>query len=200
MFPWAARRYEQLTVAAGDDPLGAILAALPPDTQEHIYRIILTGPADLPDCKALYQSLQSRFFSLTIRDRTTPRRSLWESAGDDTLKGLFLQQLQAAMQADSALEPTAKLAAADHAGADGAEGGAGALKLLRMTACFGTLQHQELILQEGLNLLSYPNESGKTTWAAFLLAMLYGVDSSERASRSPTFRPSSAINPGRVFP
>lgn len=109
--PLAARRYEQLTVAAGDDPLGAILAALPPDTQEHIYRIILTGPADLPDCKALYQSLQSRFFSLTIRDRTTPRRSLWESAGDDTLKGLFLQQLQAAMQADSALEPTAKLAA-----------------------------------------------------------------------------------------
>ena len=58
------------------------------------------------------------------------------------------------------------------------------MKLLRMTACFGTLQHQELILQEGLNLLSYPNESGKTTWAAFLLAMLYGVDSSERASKS----------------
>ena len=73
------------------------------------------------------------------------------------------------------------------------------MKLLRMTACFGTLQHQELILQEGLNLLSYPNESGKTTWAAFLLAMLYGVDSSGAGQQVP---PSAKLRykPWTVFP
>ena len=105
-----SRRYEQLTVAAGDDPLGAITAALPPDTQEHIYRIVLTGQADMPDCKALYQALQDRFFSLTLRDRTTPRRDLWENAQDDTLKGLFLKQLQAAA-AQGSSEDAVRLAA-----------------------------------------------------------------------------------------
>ena len=35
-------------------------------------------------------------------------------------------------------------------------------------------------LTDGLNVLQMPNEAGKSTWAEFLLAMLYGVDTSER--------------------
>ena len=35
-------------------------------------------------------------------------------------------------------------------------------------------------LTYGLNVLQMPNEAGKSTWAEFLLAMLYGVDTSER--------------------
>lgn len=53
--------------------------------------------------------------------------------------------------------------------------------ILRMTASFGKLQKEELELREGLNILTLPNESGKSTWSAFLLAMFYGVDSAERA-------------------
>ena len=51
-----------------------------------------------------------------------------------------------------------------------------------MQASFGRLQNERLELTGGLNVITAPNESGKSTWAAFLLAMLYGVDTSQRAS------------------
>ena len=49
-----------------------------------------------------------------------------------------------------------------------------------MRASFGKL-HGELTLSEGFNCLCLPNEAGKSTWSAFLTAMLYGIDTSERA-------------------
>ena len=55
--------------------------------------------------------------------------------------------------------------------------------LRKLTATFGKLDRETLELHEGLNIIARPNESGKSTWAAFLLAMLYGVDTSERAGK-----------------
>ena len=55
------------------------------------------------------------------------------------------------------------------------------MTILRMTATFGRLDHAVLELKDGLNILTLPNEAGKSTWSAFLLAMLYGVDTAERA-------------------
>ena len=52
-----------------------------------------------------------------------------------------------------------------------------------MTASFGKLQNETLTLKPGLNVIHAPNEWGKSTWCAFLLAMLYGIDTSARASR-----------------
>jgi len=54
------------------------------------------------------------------------------------------------------------------------------LIIKRMTATFGTLQNEELRLGRGLNIIHAPNEGGKSTWCAFLKAMLYGIDSSHR--------------------
>lgn len=51
-----------------------------------------------------------------------------------------------------------------------------------MRAHFGKL-NGEIELREGMNLLVLPNEGGKSTWSAFLLAMLYGIDTSERAKK-----------------
>ena len=65
------------------------------------------------------------------------------------------------------------------------------MKLLSMTATFGGLDHATLRLADGLNLLELPNESGKSTWCAFLQAMFYGLESrkggplSERARHTP---------------
>ncbi len=53
--------------------------------------------------------------------------------------------------------------------------------ILKMHASFGKL-NSELTLHDGLNLLCLPNEAGKSTWSAFLLAMLYGIDTSEKPS------------------
>lgn len=55
------------------------------------------------------------------------------------------------------------------------------MKILRMRASFGKLQG-ELNLNEGFQCLCLPNEGGKSTWSAFLMAMLYGIDTSERAN------------------
>ncbi|MBP3485845.1 MAG: AAA family ATPase [Oscillospiraceae bacterium] len=54
------------------------------------------------------------------------------------------------------------------------------LKFHRLAANFGRLEQQTLELQDGLNILQAPNESGKSTWCAFLTAMLYGISSRER--------------------
>lgn len=50
----------------------------------------------------------------------------------------------------------------------------------RMAATFGKLQGQTLELKKGLNILAAPNETGKSTWCAFLLSMFYGINSRER--------------------
>ncbi|WP_300343943.1 ATP-binding protein [uncultured Oscillibacter sp.] len=54
------------------------------------------------------------------------------------------------------------------------------MRIRRMTATFGKLQEQVLELQDGLNILQAPNETGKSTWCAFLLSMFYGINTKER--------------------
>ena len=54
------------------------------------------------------------------------------------------------------------------------------LRIHRMTAAFGRLQGESLELRDGLNILQAPNETGKSTWCAFLLSILYGINSRER--------------------
>lgn len=55
------------------------------------------------------------------------------------------------------------------------------MKIKKMTAHFGALDGESLSLSEGLNVLYAPNESGKSTWCAFIRAMLYGISTSQRA-------------------
>lgn len=50
------------------------------------------------------------------------------------------------------------------------------MKLYSMTATFGKLENETLTLTPGLNILEAPNEWGKSTWCAFLVAMLYGIE------------------------
>ena len=56
------------------------------------------------------------------------------------------------------------------------------MKIYSMTATFGKLNHETLTLQPGLNVICAPNEWGKSTWCAFLVNMLYGIDTRARAS------------------
>lgn len=57
------------------------------------------------------------------------------------------------------------------------------MKILSMTAVFGGLNGATLRLEPGMNVISAPNEWGKSTWCAFLAAMLYGVDTTQRSTR-----------------
>lgn len=57
------------------------------------------------------------------------------------------------------------------------------MKILSMTATFGKLEHETLPLEPGLNIIEAPNEWGKSTWCAFMVAMLYGIDTSSRSKK-----------------
>ena len=54
------------------------------------------------------------------------------------------------------------------------------MKIYSMTATFGKLQNETLVLQPGLTVIEAPNEWGKSTWCAFLQAMLYGINTREQ--------------------
>lgn len=92
----AKRRYEVMNVdITGSDALLAIHTMLPDETVRDVYRIVLTGESErAPDIKRLYDNLSELFFDLQIRDRTRLRRSLWERAGEDSLRGIFLMKLR----------------------------------------------------------------------------------------------------------
>ena len=58
------------------------------------------------------------------------------------------------------------------------------MRIYSMTATFGKLEHATLELKPGLNIIQAPNEWGKSTWCAFLIAMLYGIDTSARTTKT----------------
>ena len=120
--PLHGRSYEILRVEAGDDALAAVTAALPEDTQNDIYRVILTGEAEPVETAALQAALAPRFYALTIRDETRPRRALWEGAEEDTLRGLFLQALKAQYDAAQTEADRRKIALAARCGCAAMDG------------------------------------------------------------------------------
>ena len=82
---------EGLTIDISDEK--AVLAALPQDTGEHIYRIVLTGEGESPNLPALERELAPRFYGLTLRDQTRLPTDLWKRREEDTLTGLFLRAM-----------------------------------------------------------------------------------------------------------
>lgn len=96
--PFARRRYEVLSVdVTGKSPREAVETALPGDTGNDLYRILLTGEAGEGggDVRALETALAGRFYALEIRDRTRVAADIWSRAGEDSLRGLFLRALRA---------------------------------------------------------------------------------------------------------
>lgn len=93
--PLCRRRYEILSVdlTGAEDPLTGLLAALPQNTREDIYRILLTGESPAPNLAALEQNLAHKFYALTLRDHTRLPQDLWARRTEDTLTGLFLQTM-----------------------------------------------------------------------------------------------------------
>ena len=92
----AKRRYEILRVnVTGSDPLLAVHTLLTDETVRDVYRVILTGEvASPPDLARLKRNLEEFFFELQLRDETHLQQGVWDRAGEDTLRGLFLMKLR----------------------------------------------------------------------------------------------------------
>ena len=54
------------------------------------------------------------------------------------------------------------------------------MRIKKLTAAFGALDGAVLEPGPGLTVITAPNEAGKSTWAGFWKAMLYGIDTRER--------------------
>ena len=95
--PLCRRRYWSLEADVTDlSPREAVEAVMPDTAGEDICRITFTGEADGQgvELDMVASMFQDRFYSLELRDRTRPARSLWEKAGENSLRGLFLQEMK----------------------------------------------------------------------------------------------------------
>ena len=95
--PFARRRYEILTVdVTGQDPRTAVEGALPAETAQDLYRILLTGETGEGgvSLEALQETLADQFYALELRDQTRLAEDLWARAEEDSLRGLFLKDLK----------------------------------------------------------------------------------------------------------
>ncbi len=95
--PLCKRRYRILTADVTDtDPRSALEAAMPETAALDICRVVFTGEIGGQgiDLAALEGAFRDRFYDLELRDQTRPAQSLWERAGEDSLRGLFLRELR----------------------------------------------------------------------------------------------------------
>lgn len=69
---------------------------LPPTAAEDICRVILTGETgeEGVDLAALERDFGGRFYALQLRDETRVARNIWERAGEDSLRGMFLSEMR----------------------------------------------------------------------------------------------------------
>lgn len=95
--PFARHRYEIIKVdVTGREPRSAVEAALLGETAGDLYRVILTGETGEQgaDAAAIREALADRFYALEVRDHTRMAQDVWARAGEDSLRGLFLQALR----------------------------------------------------------------------------------------------------------
>lgn len=95
--PFAPRRYQSVTADITDrDPADAVRQALDPDCGQDICRVLLTGSRrENFSLSALTSELSGLCAALELTDETYPEEDIWARCGEDSLRGLFLQNLRA---------------------------------------------------------------------------------------------------------
>ncbi len=111
--PLEGRRYEILEVEAGEDPVEAVLSALPDGSNDHCFRVILKGPCEEPDPGAVEAALKDRCFSSELIDKTYRKGPRWEGIEEDTLRGEIMKELKHRYDNGSEEDKPRILAAAD---------------------------------------------------------------------------------------
>ena len=95
--PFAPRRYQSVTADITDrDPADAVRQALDPDCGQDICRVLLTGSRrENFSLSVLTSELSGLCAALELTDETYPEEDVWARCGEDSLRGLFLQNLRA---------------------------------------------------------------------------------------------------------
>ena len=95
--PFAPRRYQGVTADITDrDPADAVRQALDPDCGQDVCRVLLTGSRrENFSLSVLTSELSGLCAALELTDETYPEEDVWARCGEDSLRGLFLQNLRA---------------------------------------------------------------------------------------------------------
>ena len=95
--PFAPRRYQSVTADITDRvPADAVRQALDPDCGQDVCRVLLTGSRrENFSLSALTSELSGLCAALELTDETYPEEDVWARCGEDSLRGLFLQNLRA---------------------------------------------------------------------------------------------------------
>lgn len=107
--PLCRRRYWILEADVTDvSPREALEKVMPDTAGEDVCRAVFTGEIGGTglDLAMIESMFQDRFYYLELRDRTRPARSLWEKAGENSLRGLFLREMK--QRYDAAADEEAK--------------------------------------------------------------------------------------------
>ncbi|MCI9445011.1 MAG: DNA repair exonuclease [Oscillospiraceae bacterium] len=95
--PLCKRRYWILEADVTDtSPREALESVMPDTAGQDVCRVLFTGEADGQgvELDMVASMFEDRFYALELRDRTRPAQSLWEKAGENSLRGLFLQEMK----------------------------------------------------------------------------------------------------------
>lgn len=96
-FPICRRRYHVLEADVTDRTARqALEEVLSPVPEEDICRVVLTGETGETgvELAALEREFAGRCYVLQLRDDTRVAQDIWARAGEDSLRGLFLQELR----------------------------------------------------------------------------------------------------------
>lgn len=95
--PLGGREYRILSVDLSDAETASetVLAAVGDGFPRDICRLVLTGGYDgelRPE--RIAELISDRFFHVTVRDETHPRRDIWAGLEEETLRGIFLRLMR----------------------------------------------------------------------------------------------------------
>ena len=122
--PLGERRFLTLEADATLDAFSAVCEALPEGSERDICRVTFTGERENAlDLNLIRAQLAPRFFHLELRDETVRRRDLWEGCGENSLRGLFLQNMKERLAAAEGEEERETLLLAVRYGLSALEGG-----------------------------------------------------------------------------
>jgi len=107
--------YEEkvLKLSDGEDAVARLSALLPEQDEKLHLRVILEGESDGIDCEALTRALSHRVAKLVLKDRTRPKRGVWDGENEPGLKGEFLRRLHTQYDAAEEAERETILRAAE---------------------------------------------------------------------------------------
>ena len=94
--PLCRRRYRIIEADVTGRSLQETMENALTAVDEDICRVILTGETtdETPDLAALERDFAGHCYFLQLRDETRVARDIWERAGEDSLRGLFLSELR----------------------------------------------------------------------------------------------------------